>query len=75
MSPHLLLGAQEQRLGAQQDQLPRGPTGTSPGNCQKTETRMVRACHTPRQPLPNHSVFLGGWATQRSAEEMLDGQR
>ena len=36
---------------------------------------MVRACHTPRQPLQNHpSGHLGGWATPWSAEEMLDGQ-
>ena len=30
--PHLLLGAQDQRLGGLQDQLPCGPTGTSSGN-------------------------------------------
>ena len=36
---------------------------------------MVRACHTPRQPLQNHpSGHLEGWATPWSAEEMLDGQ-
>ena len=28
-SSYLLLGAQDQRLGAEQDQLPRGSTGTS----------------------------------------------
>ena len=39
-SAHLLLGAQDQQLGA-----------TSSGNCQETETSMVRACHAPRQPL------------------------
>ena len=37
--------AQYQRLGAEQDWLPREPTRTSSGNCQETETRMVRACH------------------------------
>ena len=31
-----------------------GSTGTSPGNCQETETCLFRACHTPRQPLQNH---------------------
>ena len=31
-SPHLLLGAQDQRLVAEQDQLPRGPKGTSSGD-------------------------------------------
>ena len=37
---------------------------------------MVRACHTPRQPLQNHpSGHLGGWATPWSAEGMLDGQQ
>ena len=75
-SLYLLLGAQDQRLGAEQDQLPRGSTGTFSGNCQKTETFMVRACHTPRQPLQNHpSGHLGGWASPWSAEKVLDGQR
>ena len=51
------------------------PIGTSSGNCEETETRMVRACHTPRQPVQNHpSGHLGGWAMPWSAEEMLDGQ-
>ena len=58
------LGAQDQRLGAEQDQLPCGSTGTSSGICQETDTRMVRACHTPRQPLQNRrSGRVGGWAT------------
>ena len=49
--------------------------GSSSANCQKTETCMVRACHTPRQPLQNHpSGHLGRWATPWTAEEMLDGQ-
>ena len=47
-SPHLLLGAQHQRLGAEQDYLPYGSTGTSSGHCQETNTCMVWACHTPR---------------------------
>ena len=33
-SPYLLLGAQDQQLGAEQDQLPFGCTGTSSGNYQ-----------------------------------------
>ena len=41
---HLLLGAQDQRLGAEQDQLPCGSTETSSGNCQETKTCMVQAC-------------------------------
>ena len=64
-----------QRLRAEQDQLPWGSIGTSPGNCQEAETCMARACHTPRQPLQSHpSGHLGGWATPWSAEEKLDGQ-
>ena len=31
-SPHLLPGAQDQRLGPEQDRLPRWSTGTSSGN-------------------------------------------
>ena len=74
-SPHLLLGSQDQRLGAGQNQLLCESTGTSSGNCQDTETCMVLACHTPRQPLQNHpSGHPGGWATPWSAEKMLDGQ-
>ena len=47
--------------------------GSSSGNCQETETCMVRACHTPQQPLQNHPTrHLGGWTM--SAEKMLDGQ-
>ena len=53
-SPHLLLGAQDQQLGAKQDQLLCGPTGTSSGSCQETEISMVQACHAPGQPLQNH---------------------
>ena len=45
------------------------------GASQERETRTVQACRTPRQPLQNRlSGHLGGWATPRSAEEMLDGQ-
>ena len=35
------LGAQDEQLSAEQDQLPCGSTGTSSGNCQETETCMV----------------------------------
>ena len=74
-SPYLQLGAQDQRLGVEQDRLPCGSAGTSSGNCQETETCMVRACHMPQQHLQNHpSGHLGGLATPWSAEEMLDGQ-
>ena len=63
-SPNLLLGAQGQRLGSEQDQLFRGFTGTSSSYRQETETCMVQSCHTPPQPLQNHpSWYLGGSAT------------
>ena len=40
-----------------------------------TQTCMVRACHTLRQPLRIHpSGHLGGWATPWSAGEMLARQ-
>ena len=45
-SPYLLLGAQDQRLGAKHNQLPCRPTGTCSINCQETETCIGRACHT-----------------------------
>ena len=68
-------GAQNQRLGAEQDQLPCSSTGTSSDNRQETETCMVPAYHTPPQPLQNHpSGQLRPWVTQWSAEKMLDGQ-
>ena len=64
-----------QRLAVEQYELSFGFTGTSSGNCQETETCIIRACHTPRQPLQNHpSGHLGRWATLWSAEEMLHGQ-
>ena len=61
------------RCGA--NRLPCGSIGNVSGNCQETETCMVRAYHTPRQPLQNHpSGQIGGWAMPWSAQEMLDGQ-
>ena len=49
--------AQDQRLGAEQDQLPHGSAGTSSGNCQKMETCMVwthatTACTKPSFRAP-----------------------
>ena len=47
-----------------QDQLPCGPTGTSSVVRQETETCMVRACHTPREPVQNRpSGHIGQWET------------
>ena len=52
-----------------------GPQEPLLDNCRGTETCMVRASHTPRQPLQHHpSGHLGGWATPWSEGEMLDGQ-
>ena len=74
-SSHLLLGAQDQQLGVEQDELPCGSTGTSSGNCQETEIHLVWACHMEQQPLQSlSSGHLGGWARPWLAEEMLDGQ-
>ena len=54
-SLHLLFGAQGY------DWVWTKITGSSSGNCQETETSLVRACHMPRQPLQNHvSGLLGG---------------
>ena len=48
----------------------------STSNCQEKENYMVWASHALPQPLPNHpSGHLGAWATQRSAQDLLDGQR
>ena len=60
--------------GAQQDQLPCGPTGSFLGNCQEMETCMVRACHT-MTTFPKSSFrapLMVGDAV--SAEKMLYGQ-
>ena len=62
-SPHLLLGAQGHQLDTEQDELPYWPSGYFSGNCQHTNTRRVRACRTPRQPLQNHLLGnIRGWA-------------
>ena len=74
-SLHLLLGAQGQQPGAEQDQLPCWSTETSSGNCQEMETCMVWACLMPWQPLQNYSSgHLGGQTMLWLGEEMLDGQ-
>ena len=65
-----------QPLGAEQDHLPCGSTGTSSGNCPEMKTWMVWAHHTPWQPLQSHSSgHLGGWMIMWSAEEMLAGRQ
>ena len=71
---YLLLGAQDQRLGAEQDQLSCGSTGTCSGS-RKLETCVVWVYYTPRQPLQTHPPgHLGGLATMLSAENILDWQ-
>ena len=39
--------AQDKQMGAEQDQLPNGPTGTSSINCQEMETCIVQAYYGP----------------------------
>ena len=48
-------------LGAEQDQLPCGSTGTSSGNCQETETCMVRACRTHSTTASPKPSFRATW--------------
>ena len=72
--PHLFHGAQDQRPGAEQDQLPRESTGFCLGNCQETETHMVRTYYTPPQPLQNHPSRHLSEATPWPTEELLKGQ-
>ena len=67
----------DERLGAEQDQLPCGSTEISSGNCEEQETCMVRTCITPLQTLQNHhSRYLGEcwWVPTLSAKEILHGQ-
>ena len=77
---HLLLGAQDQQLGMEQDQVCCGPTGISSGDCQDMITRMVLG-----GAMFNDSFFkaiLHGTLKGRGdgvmpwlTEEMLDRQR
>ena len=62
-SPHFLPGAQDQWLVVDHDQLSCRSTRTTAGNCEEMETQIMWACHTPQQPLQNHSsVHFGGYA-------------
>ena len=52
-----------------------GPQESLLATVKETDTCMVRACHTLRQPIQNYpSEHLGRWATPWSADETLDGQ-
>ena len=57
-SAYFLLGAQDERLDEEQDQLLCGSVVTSSGNWQETETCIVPTCHTPRQPLQNNHLCV-----------------
>ena len=75
---YLLFGAHDQQLGAEQDQLPWGSTGTSSGNCQDRNlhgSRMSHAVTTSPKPSFQESwragdtvVSIGnaGWTTSKS---------
>ena len=70
-STYLLLGAQDQQLGAQQDQLSCAPTGTPPGNCQETETHIYSSGMSSPKPsfkVSNTMVSRqnAGWKTSKS---------
>ena len=74
-SPHLLLGVQDQWLGAKQDQLPCGSTGTCSSNCQEMETCISHATTAfPKQsfraPWRVGDTVVGrgdaGWTTSKS---------
>ena len=75
-SPYLLPRAQDQRLGAEPDQLPPGSTGTSSGTELSRDGNLHGSGMSHATTAsPNHPPgHLGGWATPWSAEEMLDGQ-
>ena len=62
------------RRGVEQDKFRCGSTGTSSGNSQETETCMVRACHTSRQPLQNHlqGILEGGRRRGRQRNHWMD---
>ena len=70
-SPYPLLGAQDHRLGAEQDQLLSGSTGTSSGNCQETETGMVQACHSLSTTIL-HCILEGGRRRGRQRKCWMD---
>ena len=63
--------------GTEQDQLPCGSTGTSSGNCQERKTCMVRACHTPWQPLKNilQSIMNCGRRRGRQSKCWMDNMK
>ena len=64
----LLLGAQDQRLGAERDQLLCGPIRTSSGSCQKMETGM-------RHGSLSKSIFNSGRCRHRQRKCWMDNVR
>ena len=61
-------------MGAEQDHLPCGPTGTSSGNSQEMESRIARGCQALRQPLQNHfeGILEGGRRRGRQRKCWMD---
>ena len=74
MTRTLLLGAHDQRLGAEHDQLPCRPRKTSFSNDQEMETSIVQACHAPWQPLEpcRRAKSGGGWCHGRHRKWWID---
>ena len=73
--PCLLLGAQDQQLGAEQDQLPCGPQEPLLANVKRQKLAWFGRVTRHDSLSKNYpSGRLGQWATPWSAKEMLDGQ-
>ena len=73
-SPHPLLGAQDQRLGAEQDQPPCGSTEASSGNCRETGNLHGPSVSHATTASPKPSLRVGdalvgkgnaGWTTSQ----------
>ena len=78
-SLYLLLGEQDQQLGAEQGQLPTGSTGTSSGSCQKTNFHGFGTSHAmTTSPEPSFRTpwkvvgrGIAGWTTSKSGHPCL----
>ena len=69
---HLLLEAQVQRLGAEQDQSPCESAGTSSGNWQQMVTCLVQACDTLQQPLWFQGNLEGEWCCGQQSTSWMN---
>ena len=66
----------QRQLGAEHDQFPCGPTGTSSGDCQRDGNEHGLNRSRTTQSLQNRpSGHLARWATSWSTEEMLVERR